>query len=70
MFVPSSALGPATAVWRKAQDAAGAARCWFGMNARGGTEGVGQAATSGVVVSIFVVLVADVVLVKVIQLVF
>ena len=40
------------------------------MNARGGTEGVGQAATAGVVVSIFLVLVADVVLVKAIQLLF
>jgi phospholipid/cholesterol/gamma-HCH transport system permease protein len=48
----------------------GVVGCWYGMNARGGTEGVGQAATSGVVVSIFLVLVADVVLVKVIQLLF
>ena len=39
------------------------------MNARGGTEGVGRAATRGVVVSIFLVLVSDVVLVKVIQVV-
>jgi phospholipid/cholesterol/gamma-HCH transport system permease protein len=46
----------------------GIAGCFYGMNARGGTEGVGRAATSGVVVSIFLVLVADVVLVKVIQL--
>ncbi len=45
----------------------GVSGCWFGMNARGGTEGVGQAATRGVVVSIFLVLVADVVLVKLIQ---
>jgi phospholipid/cholesterol/gamma-HCH transport system permease protein len=43
--------------------------CWQGLSARGGTEGVGQAATGGVVVSIFLVLIADVVLVKVIQLV-
>jgi phospholipid/cholesterol/gamma-HCH transport system permease protein len=48
----------------------GVVGCWYGMTARGGTEGVGQAATGGVVVSIFLVLVADVVLVKAIQLVF
>jgi phospholipid/cholesterol/gamma-HCH transport system permease protein len=47
----------------------GVTGCWFGMTARGGTEGVGQAATRGVVVSIFLVLVSDVVLVKIIQLV-
>ncbi len=46
----------------------GVSGCWFGMNARGGTEGVGQAATRGVVVSIFLVLVSDVVMVKLIQL--
>jgi phospholipid/cholesterol/gamma-HCH transport system permease protein len=46
----------------------GISGCWFGMNAQGGTEGVGQAATRGVVVSIFLVLVADVLLVKLIQL--
>lgn len=46
----------------------GTAGCYFGMTAAGGTEGVGRAATRGVVVSIFLVLVADVVLVKVIQL--
>ncbi len=45
----------------------GISGCWFGMNAHGGTEGVGQAATRGVVVSIFLVLVADVLLVKLIQ---
>lgn len=45
----------------------GISGCWFGMNAQGGTEGVGQAATRGVVVSIFLVLVADVVLVKLVQ---
>jgi phospholipid/cholesterol/gamma-HCH transport system permease protein len=45
----------------------GVSGCWFGINAEGGTEGVGQAATRGVVVSIFLVLVADVVLVKFIQ---
>jgi phospholipid/cholesterol/gamma-HCH transport system permease protein len=48
----------------------GVVGCWHGMNARGGTEGVGQAATGGVVVSIFLVLVADVVLVKLIQMLF
>lgn len=41
--------------------------CWKGLNAQGGTEGVGRAATGAVVVSIFLVLVANVVLVKVIQ---
>jgi phospholipid/cholesterol/gamma-HCH transport system permease protein len=41
--------------------------CWKGMNAHGGTEGVGHAATGGVVVSIFLVLVANVLLVKLIQ---
>lgn len=45
----------------------GVSGCWFGMNAHGGTEGVGQAATRGVVVSIFLVLVSDVILVKLIQ---
>jgi phospholipid/cholesterol/gamma-HCH transport system permease protein len=48
----------------------GVVGCWFGMNARGGTEGVGRAATGGVVASIFLVLIADVVLVKMIQLFF
>jgi phospholipid/cholesterol/gamma-HCH transport system permease protein len=47
----------------------GVSGCYFGMNARGGTEGVGQAATAGVVVSIFLVLVSDVVLVRLIKLV-
>jgi phospholipid/cholesterol/gamma-HCH transport system permease protein len=46
----------------------GATGCYFGMNASGGTEGVGRAATRSVVVSIFLVLVADVVLVRLIQL--
>jgi phospholipid/cholesterol/gamma-HCH transport system permease protein len=45
----------------------GVAGCWFGMTAHGGTEGVGRAATRGVVVSIFLVLVSDVLLVKIIQ---
>jgi phospholipid/cholesterol/gamma-HCH transport system permease protein len=38
--------------------------CYSGMNATGGTEGVGIAATRGVVVSIFLVLIANVFLVK------
>jgi phospholipid/cholesterol/gamma-HCH transport system permease protein len=45
----------------------GVVGCYYGMSARGGTEGVGRAATDSVVVSIFLVLVCDVVLVKVIQ---
>jgi phospholipid/cholesterol/gamma-HCH transport system permease protein len=45
----------------------GASGCYFGMHARGGAEGVGRAATAGVVASLFLVLVADVVLVKLIQ---
>lgn len=44
--------------------------CWYGMSATGGTEGVGHSATGGVVVSIFAVLVADVLLVKLILLIF
>ena len=43
--------------------------CYQGMNAGGGTEGVGQAATRGVVVSILLVLISNVALVKVIQMV-
>jgi phospholipid/cholesterol/gamma-HCH transport system permease protein len=42
--------------------------CWQGLTATGGTEGVGKAATRAVVVSIFAVMVANVVLVKAIQL--
>jgi phospholipid/cholesterol/gamma-HCH transport system permease protein len=41
--------------------------CHHGLEAQGGTEGVGKAATGAVVMSIFLVLVADVVLVKLIQ---
>ncbi len=46
----------------------GVAGCYFGMNAAGGTEGVGRAATRGVVWSILSVLLANVVLVRIIQL--
>lgn len=42
--------------------------CWFGTEASGGTEGVGRAATRGVVWSILLVLVSNVVLVKIIHL--
>jgi phospholipid/cholesterol/gamma-HCH transport system permease protein len=45
----------------------GVTGCYFGMAAQGGTEGVGRAATRGVVVSIFLVLVSNVFLVKLIQ---
>jgi phospholipid/cholesterol/gamma-HCH transport system permease protein len=45
----------------------GVTGCYYGMNAHGGTEGVGQAATRGVVLSIFLVVVSNVVLVKAIQ---
>jgi phospholipid/cholesterol/gamma-HCH transport system permease protein len=41
--------------------------CYFGMHAVGGTEGVGRAATRGVVYSILLVLLSNVVLVKLIQ---
>ncbi len=44
--------------------------CYFGMTATGGTEGVGRAATQGVVVSIFVVMLANVLLVQMIAMVF
>jgi phospholipid/cholesterol/gamma-HCH transport system permease protein len=43
--------------------------CYFGMEATGGTEGVGRAATRGVVVSIVLVLIANVFLVKLIEMV-
>lgn len=43
--------------------------CWFGMTATEGTEGVGKAATRGVVASIFLVLIANVFLVKLIEMV-
>ncbi len=46
----------------------GVAGCYSGMNASGGTEGVGRAATRGVVYSTFLVVISDVVLVRLIQL--
>jgi phospholipid/cholesterol/gamma-HCH transport system permease protein len=46
----------------------GVTGCYFGMTAQGGTEGVGRAATRGVVTSIFLVVVADVLLVRAILL--
>ena len=48
----------------------GVTGCYCGMHAHGGTEGVGRAATRAVVVSIFLVLVSDALLVKLIQLLF
>ena len=45
----------------------GVTGCYFGMNAHGGTEGVGRAATNGVVLSTFLVVVSNVALVKAIQ---
>jgi phospholipid/cholesterol/gamma-HCH transport system permease protein len=47
----------------------GVTGCYFGLEATGGTEGVGRAATRGVVVSTFLVLASNVLLVRVIQLV-
>jgi phospholipid/cholesterol/gamma-HCH transport system permease protein len=47
----------------------GVAGCFAGMQAAGGTEGVGRAATRGVVISIFLVLIADVLLVMLTQLI-
>ena len=46
----------------------GVTGCGAGLKAEGGTEGVGRAATRGVVMSIFLVLVADVFLVMLTQL--
>jgi phospholipid/cholesterol/gamma-HCH transport system permease protein len=43
--------------------------CYFGMTAQGGTEGVGRAATRGVVVSTLLVLASNVLLVRAIQLI-
>lgn len=45
----------------------GVTGCFYGMRASGGTEGVGRAATQGVVLSIFLVMIANVLLVKGIQ---
>jgi phospholipid/cholesterol/gamma-HCH transport system permease protein len=45
----------------------GTTGCYLGMNATGGTEGVGRAATRSVVVSTFLVLVVNVILVRLIQ---
>lgn len=47
----------------------GVTGCWFGLNATGGTEGVGRAATRGVVWSTFLVLASNVLLVRIIQMV-
>jgi len=47
----------------------GVAGCYSGMNASGGTEGVGRAATRGVVYSTFLVVISDVILVRLIQLI-
>ncbi len=48
----------------------GVTGCYFGMNAKGGTEGVGRAATRGVVLSTLLVLASNVFLVRLTQLVF
>jgi phospholipid/cholesterol/gamma-HCH transport system permease protein len=45
----------------------GTTGCYLGMHATGGTEGVGRAATRSVVVSIFLVLASNVLLVRLIQ---
>ncbi len=45
------------------------AGCYFGIEAHGGTEGVGRAATRGVVVSTLLVLASNVALVRIIQIV-
>jgi phospholipid/cholesterol/gamma-HCH transport system permease protein len=45
----------------------GTTGCYLGMHATGGTEGVGRAATRSVVLSTFLVLVSNVLLVRVIQ---
>jgi phospholipid/cholesterol/gamma-HCH transport system permease protein len=46
----------------------GVAGCYFGVNAEGGTEGVGRAATRGVVAATLSVLLSNVLLVRLIQL--
>lgn len=45
----------------------GVTGCYCGVTAEGGTEGVGRAATRGVVLSILLVLAANVLLVGIIQ---
>ena len=45
----------------------GVAGCYYGMRAEGGTEGVGRAATAGVVAACLLVLAADVLLVGLIH---
>ncbi|NBS90144.1 ABC transporter permease, partial [bacterium] len=47
--------------------AIGISGCYYGMETEGGTEGVGKAATQGVVCSIISVLILNVFLVKTIQ---
>jgi phospholipid/cholesterol/gamma-HCH transport system permease protein len=47
----------------------GVTGCYYGLTAHGGTEGLGRATTRAVVVSIFLVFVADVVLVLLTQIV-
>ena len=47
----------------------GVSGCWWGLEASGGTEGVGKAATRAVVLATLLVLVSDVVLVRVLQMV-
>lgn len=47
----------------------GTTSCYFGMYASGGTEGVGRAATRSVIVSTFLVLTSNVLLVRLIQVV-
>jgi phospholipid/cholesterol/gamma-HCH transport system permease protein len=47
----------------------GVAGCYFGMNASGGTEGVGRAATLGVVAATLCVVISNVLLVRLIQVV-
>ena len=48
----------------------GSIACFTGMRAKGGAEGVGSAATTSVVLSSLFVILADVILVKLILLIF
>ena len=48
----------------------GVVSCFQGMRTRGGTEGVGRAATSSVVLSSLFIILADVVLVRLIVMFF